>query len=136
VSGRGANRARPGPSSTLWNCSTTQSGFAGGTPKDHAAGRTAPCLEVLIGGKFVDETGEFALDFLAAAQPLLRQKVGIWTSGELSWWFPGQTICVLVAAGLDPHRASGFGFLPVRGGVAGVQDSLRMVPAGAALIGG
>jgi hypothetical protein len=85
-----------------------------------------------------DETGELALDFLVAAQPLLRQKVGIWTSGELSWWFPGQTICVLVAAGLEPDRASGFGFRPVRKGIAGVQDFalVCMAPAGAVLTGG
>jgi hypothetical protein len=85
----------------------------------------------------VDETGDLALDFLAAAQPLLRQKVGIWTSGELSWWFPGQTICVLAAVGLEPDRASRFGFRPVRSGTAGVQDppSVRMAPA-FALTGG
>jgi hypothetical protein len=49
----------------------------------------------------VDETGDFTLDFLAAAQPLLERRIGIWMNSEWSWWYPGQTICVLVAAGLD-----------------------------------
>jgi hypothetical protein len=88
--------------------------------------------------EIVDETGEFTLDFLVAAQPLLARKVGVWTNNDLSWWFPGQTICVLAAAGLAPERASRFGFRPVCSGIAGVQDrtTVRMAPAGAALTGG
>jgi hypothetical protein len=82
----------------------------------------------------VDETGELALDFLVAVQPLLEHKVGVWTNNDLSWWDPGQTTCVLVAAGLESERARGFGFRPVRSGIAGVQDPtiVRMAPAGAA----
>ena len=86
----------------------------------------------------VDETGEPVLDFLIAAQPLLERKVGVWMNNDLSWWDPGQTICVLAAAGLESERASRFGFRPVRSGSAVAQDfsTLRMVPAGAALMGG
>ena len=86
----------------------------------------------------VDETGELALNFLVAAQLLLERKVGVWTNNDLSWWDPGQTICVLAAAGLESERASGFGFRPVRSGIAGVQDLTiaRMAPARAALTGG
>jgi hypothetical protein len=69
----------------------------------------------------IDEVGDFTPEFLAAAQPLLRQWIGIWTSDEVSWWFPGQTICVLAAAGLEPDRASGFGFRPACRGIAGVS---------------
>jgi hypothetical protein len=78
--------------------------------------------------EIIDDTGEFTLDFLVAAQPLLAQKVGIWTRDDLSWWFPGQTICALAAAGLEPERASGFGFHPVRG----IADFavIPMAPAG------
>jgi hypothetical protein len=49
----------------------------------------------------------------------------------LSWWDPGQTICVLVAAGLEPAQASGVGFRPVRSGIAGAQSftTFRMAPA-------
>ena len=88
--------------------------------------------------EIVDEAGKFHSDFLAAAQPLLERRIGIWMNSELSWWYPGQTICVLVAAGLEPERSSGFGFRPVRSGIAGVQDLTiaRMAPAGAALTGG
>jgi hypothetical protein len=80
----------------------------------------------------VDETGELALDFLVAAQPLLERKVGVWTNNDLSWWDPGQTICVLAAAGLES------GFHPVCSGIAGAQDLTiaRMAPASAALTGG
>ena len=67
----------------------------------------------------VDETGELALNFLVAAQLLLERKVGVWTNNDLSWWDPGQTICVLAAAGLESERASGFGFRPVCSGIAG-----------------
>ena len=86
----------------------------------------------------IDEAGDFTSEFLAPAQPLLRQRIGIWTSNEMSWWDPGQTICVLAAAGLESERASRFGFRPVCGGIAGVQDLTiaRMAPAGAALTGG
>jgi hypothetical protein len=86
----------------------------------------------------VDGTGELALDFLVALQPLLERKVGVWTNNDLSWWDPGQTICVLAAAGLKSERASRFGFRPVRNGIAGVQDPAiaRMAPAGAAAAGG
>jgi hypothetical protein len=81
----------------------------------------------------VDETGEPVLDFLVAAQPLLERKVGVWTNNDLSWWDPGQTICVLAAAGLESERASRFGFRPVRSGIAGLQDFTiaRVAPAGA-----
>jgi hypothetical protein len=87
--------------------------------------------------EIIDEAGKFHSDFLAAAQSLLERKIGIWMNGEMSWWYPGQTICV-VAAGLEPERARGFGFRPVRNGIAGVQDLTiaRMAPAGAALTGG
>jgi hypothetical protein len=93
----------------------------------------------------IDEAGDFTPEFLAAAQPLLRQRIGIWTSNEMSWWFPGQTICVLVAAGLESERASGFGFCPVRNGIAAVKDlmTVRTAPdagahnsAGVTLTGG
>jgi hypothetical protein len=33
-----------------------------------------------------------------------------------------KTVCVLAAAGLESERASRFGFRPVRGGIAGMQD--------------
>jgi hypothetical protein len=81
----------------------------------------------------VDETGELALDFLVAAQPLLERKVGVWTNNDLSWWDPGQTICVLAAAGLESEQASRFGFRPACSGIAGVQDLTiaRMAPVGA-----
>jgi hypothetical protein len=86
----------------------------------------------------VAETGELALDFLTAARPLLERRIGIWMNSELSWWYPGQAICVLVAAGLESEQASGFGFRPVCRGIATVQDPtiVRMAPAGAALMGG
>jgi hypothetical protein len=109
---------------------------------DRAAGVTASCSKSYR-SEVVGESGEFTLDFLAAAQPLLRQKIGIWTSGELSWWHPGQTICVLAAAGLESERARGFGFRPVRNGIAAVQDLSTTAPdagahnsAGAILTGG
>src|SRR6516225_3971773 len=35
----------------------------------------------------IDEAGDFTPEFLVAAQPLLRQRIGIWTSNEMSWWF-------------------------------------------------
>jgi hypothetical protein len=59
--------------------------------------------------EIVDEIGNFKFDFLAAARPLLRQRIGVWTSSELSWWYPGPggTVCVLAprspANGVD-HR--------------------------------
>jgi hypothetical protein len=70
----------------------------------------------------IDENGEFTLDFIVAAQPLLRQRIGIWANSELSWWDPGQTICVLAATGLESERASRLGFRPVRNGVGTMQD--------------
>jgi hypothetical protein len=78
--------------------------------------------------EIIDEIGEFTLDFLAAAQPLLERRVEVWTSDDWSWWFPGHTLCVLAAAGLEPKRASGFGFHPVRG----IADFavIPMAPAG------
>ena len=78
----------------------------------------------------VDETGELALNFLVAAQLLLERKVGVWTNNDLSWWDPGQTICVLAAAGLESEQASRFGFRPVSGRIAGVQDltTVRKAP--------
>jgi hypothetical protein len=81
--------------------------------------------------EIVDETGEFTLEFLVAAQPLLERKVGVWTSNDLSWWFPGHTICVLAAAGLEPERACEFGFRAVPRGIAVIP----MATAGMALTG-
>jgi hypothetical protein len=72
--------------------------------------------------EIIDENAEFTLDFLVAAQPLLKRRIGIWMSSDLSWWFPGQTICVLVAAGLESERARGFGFRAV-----GANDWTRNV---------
>jgi hypothetical protein len=65
---------------------------------------------------------------------LRERKVGVWTSNDLSWWFPGHTICVLAAAGLEPERADGFGFRPV----CGIADFavIPMATAGVALTGG
>jgi hypothetical protein len=69
--------------------------------------------------EIIDENGEFTLDFLVAAQPLLKRRVGIWANSELSWWDPGHTICVLVHKlrrpcrllrrdrGASPRRAGG-----------------------------
>ena len=100
--------------------------------------RTCAVLGSPCQSEIIDENGEFTLDFLVAAQPLLERKVGVWTNNDLSWWDPGQTICVLAAAGLESERASRFGFRPVRSGIAGVQDLTiaRMAPASAALTGG
>jgi hypothetical protein len=57
--------------------------------------------------------GEFTPDFLAAAQPLVQQDVGVWVSSRLSSWLPGQTALVLMAARLEPERAGEFGFRAV-----------------------
>jgi hypothetical protein len=65
-------------------------------------------------------------------------------SSELSWWYPDQTVCVLVAAGLESEQASRFGFCPIRNGIAAVQDlTTRTAPdagahnsAGVTLTGG
>ena len=100
--------------------------------------RTCAVLGSPYQSEIIDENGEFTLDFLVAARPLLDRKVGVWTNNDLSWWDPGQTVCVLAAAGLESGRASRFGFRPVRSGIAGVQDLTiaRMAPAGAAPAGG
>jgi hypothetical protein len=57
-------------------------------------------------GRLIDgyyAAGKFIPSFLAAAQPLLEQGVGVWVSTELSYWHPGRTVCVLLAAGLAPE---------------------------------
>jgi hypothetical protein len=100
--------------------------------------RTCAVLGSPYQSEIIDENGGLALDFLVAAQPLLKRKVGVWTNNDLSWWDPGQTVCVLAAAGLESGRASRLGFRPVRSGIAGAQDltTARMAPAGAVLTGG
>jgi hypothetical protein len=46
----------------------------------------------VVGGPYrsevVDEDGDFTSDFLAAAKPLLRHGLGVWTNDALSWWYP------------------------------------------------
>jgi hypothetical protein len=93
-------------------------------------GACGPCSWqdcVVLGNPYrsevIDENGDFRPDFLTAAQPLLRQRIGIWMNSDLSWWFPGSTACILLAAGLESERASRFGFRPVRSGIAGVKTS-------------
>jgi hypothetical protein len=51
--------------------------------------------------------------FVARAQTLAdRYGVGVWVSPELSFYYPGSSVLVLLARGLAPERAARFGFVP------------------------
>jgi hypothetical protein len=72
------------------------------------------CAMVTQPYNHVFRNGEFHPPFAVAAQTLSRQhQVGVWVAPELSAWFPGQTILVLLARNLVPELAPRFGFCAV-----------------------
>jgi hypothetical protein len=62
----------------------------------------------------VRAAGRLLSSFLTAVRPLLQLGIGVWVSNDLSYWRPERTVCLLMARGLAPERAPGFGFRPVR----------------------
>jgi hypothetical protein len=54
--------------------------------------------------------GVFHSEFIAGAQALLQRGVETWVHPDLSFWFPGATVLVVLARDVVPERASELGF--------------------------